>query len=77
MKTIQIIGSGCSKCVQLTKNATEAATRLGMEFQVKKVMDINSMTAMGVMSTPALALDGKVLVQGKVASVEELEKVLH
>jgi len=63
---IQILGSGCDKCQQLAANATKAVEMAGISCDIEKVTDINQITAFGVMMTPALALDGKVLSAGKV-----------
>lgn len=73
MKTIQILGSGCAKCEQLTKNAKEAADQLGIEYELSKVTDINEILSFGVMITPALVVDGEVKISGKLTSVEEIK----
>jgi small redox-active disulfide protein 2 len=75
MKKIQILGTGCPKCKKLTENAEAAAKELGIEYEIEKVSDINDIMNFGVMMTPALAVDGKVKVVGKVASVEEIKKI--
>lgn len=74
---IQIYGSGCSKCEALAANAESAARALGIAFEVEKVTDMNAIIDAGVMRTPALALDGEVVVEGKVVSAEELQKLLQ
>jgi small redox-active disulfide protein 2 len=76
MKKIQILGTGCAKCQKLSENAKQAADALGLEYEMEKVTDINKIMSFGVMTTPGLALDGKVLVNGKVASPAEIEKLL-
>lgn len=76
MKKIQILGTGCPKCKKLTENAEIAAKALGIEYEIQKVTDINEIMKFGVMMTPALAVDGKVKVAGKVASVEQLKEML-
>ena len=73
---IQILGTGCPSCTKLAENAKQAATEANIEFELEKVTDINQITAFGVMMTPALAVDGQVKIFGKVASVEEIKKVL-
>jgi small redox-active disulfide protein 2 len=73
---IQILGTGCPSCNQLAENAKTAAESAGLDFELVKVTDIVQIAAMGVMSTPALAIDGKVKIKGKVASVEEIKAVL-
>ncbi len=73
---LQIYGSGCAKCEQLTNNAKAAAEQLGLSYDIEKVTDINAIIDAGVMRTPALAVDDDLRVEGKVASVEELLKLL-
>lgn len=72
-----IYGSGCAKCQQLTANATEAAQRLGLTFEVEKITDVNAIIDAGIMRTPALAVDEEILVEGKVPSSSELEALLN
>lgn len=76
MKKIQILGTGCPKCKKLAENAENAAKEMGLEYQLEKVTQINDIMKMGVMMTPALAVDGKVKCTGKIASVEEIKKML-
>ena len=76
MKTIQILGTGCPKCRMLTDHAEQAARELGMEYTLEKVTDISAIIAFGVMSTPALAVDGTVKVAGRVPTVDALKDIL-
>lgn len=76
MKKIQILGTGCPKCKALTANAEQAANEIGMEYEIEKVQDINEIISFGVMTTPALAVDGKVLASGKVLSSDEIQNLL-
>jgi small redox-active disulfide protein 2 len=76
MKKLQILGTGCPKCKKLAENAELAAKDLGIEYEVQKVSDINEIMQFGVMTTPALAVDGQVKVVGKVPSVEDVKKLL-
>ena len=76
MKKIQILGTGCPKCMKLTANAQEAAKQAGIEFEIEKVTEINKIMNYGVMMTPALAIDGQVKSVGKVLSPEEIKKLL-
>jgi len=76
MKKIQILGTGCPKCKKLAENAETAAKELGLEYELEKVTKINDIMKFGIMMTPGLAVDGKVKVVGKVASVEELKELL-
>jgi small redox-active disulfide protein 2 len=73
---IQVLGMGCPKCKKLAENAEAAAKELGITGSVEKVSDIKEIMRLGVMTTPALVVDGKVKVAGKVPSVEEIKKLL-
>jgi len=70
---IEILGMGCSNCNKLYQNALEAVKRTGKEVEVTKVEDIKKIMSYGVLSTPALAIDGVVKVAGKVPKAEEIE----
>ena len=74
---VQILGTGCPKCRKLAENAEAAAKALGLDYELEKVTDINEIMAFGVMMTPALAVDGKVRVSGKVPGVEEIKGMLR
>lgn len=76
MKTLQILGTGCSKCGKLAENTEAAAKSLGIEYRMEKVTDMAKIVAFGVMSTPALAVDGVVKVSGRVPSAEEVMRIL-
>jgi small redox-active disulfide protein 2 len=76
VKKIQILGTGCPKCRLLYANADAAARELGLEVQLEKVEKITEIMKFGVLTTPALAVDGKVQCAGKVLSVEEIKGVL-
>ena len=73
---IEILGTGCSKCKTLYENTKKALEEGGKVAAVVKVEDIPSIMKYGVMSTPALVVDGKVLFSGKTASVAEIKGVL-
>lgn len=73
---IQILGTGCTKCKQLTENAEAAAREMGVEYELEKVTDIADIVKFGVMTTPALAVDGKVKLIGKVATPAEIRTLL-
>ena len=76
MKTIQVLGMGCPKCNKLYEHAEAAAKELGIEYKMEKISDINKITDMGVMMTPALAVDGKVKISGRVPTVQALKEIL-
>ncbi|MCX8110389.1 MAG: thioredoxin family protein [Syntrophorhabdaceae bacterium] len=73
---IQILGTGCAKCIKLAENAEQAAREKGVPFELEKITDINKIMDFGVMFTPGLAIDGQVKSVGKVLSVEEIKKML-
>ena len=73
---IEILGMGCSNCNKLYQNALEAAKQSGKEVEVTKVEDIQKIMSYGVMSTPALVVDGVVKVKGKVPKVEEIRELI-
>lgn len=77
MKKIQILGTGCAKCNELTANAKEAAQQLGEEVEFEKVTTINEIMKFGVMTTPGLVIDGKVVSQGKVLKPDQITKFLR
>lgn len=76
MKKISILGTGCSKCKTLYSNAVEAVGDIDTECEIEKIEDIAEIVAFGVMSTPALAIDGKVVAVGKVLSKKEIKEFL-
>jgi len=76
MRKIQILGTGCPKCKKLAENAEAAAKDLGIEYSLEKIIEINEIMKLGVMVTPALAIDGQVKSIGKVVSPDEIKKML-
>lgn len=74
---IQILGTGCPKCKQLTANTEEAVKQLGLDAEIEKVTDIKQIMSFGVMITPALAVDGVVKASGKVLQPAEIAKLLQ
>jgi small redox-active disulfide protein 2 len=77
MKKIEILGMGCANCNRLYQNALAAVKMSGQEVQVIKVEDIQKIMTYGVMSTPALVVDGVVKVSGKVPKPEEIKRWLE
>lgn len=73
---IQVLGTGCPKCKKLEEMARKAADELNLDCSIEKVSRINDIMAMGVMSTPALAIDGKVVVSGRLPGDAELREML-
>lgn len=76
MKKIHILGSGCAKCNHLAEVTRQAAGDLGLECELEKVTDMMRFADFGVMVTPALVIDGKVKVTGRVPVLEEMKKIL-
>lgn len=76
MKKVQILGGGCSKCKILAEEVTLAAKEMGVEIELEKVTDFQKIIGFGVMTTPALVVDGKVLFSGKVLKAEALKEYL-
>ncbi len=77
MKKIQILGTGCPKCQKLAETARGAAEAIGFEYELEKVTDIQKIMSFGVMMTPALVVDGKVRLSGKVPSMDEMKRILN
>ena len=75
--SIKILGSGCAKCNQLEAATKAALEQLGMNTTVDHVTDFSQIAAYGVMTTPALVVDGKVVSYGKVLKTEEVVKILQ
>ncbi len=77
MRRIEVFGVGCPKCKTTLRNAEQAVAELGVEAEVVKVDDLGQMAVRGVMMTPALAIDGQIVVSGHVAPVAEIKKHLE
>ncbi len=74
---VQILGTGCHKCIALEQHAREAAAELGVDAEIEKVTDVEAIMAMGVMMTPALAIDGTVKSAGRVLTKGEIIPYLN
>jgi len=75
--SVKILGSGCAKCNQLEAAARAALKQLGMDTEIDHITDFTQIAAYGVMSVPALVVDGKVLAYGKVLKTDEVVKLLQ
>lgn len=73
---IEILGTGCSKCKALEEATKQAVALSGKFAQIEKVEDIMKIMEYGVMSTPGLVIDGKVLSTGKLLSVAEIIELI-
>lgn len=76
MKTVKILGTGCAKCLKLEENAREALEELGLDYKLEKVTDINDIMNYGIMMTPGLVLDEKVLSSGKLLNKNQIMDLL-
>ena len=75
--TVKILGSGCKSCVTLAENTKEALASLKIEAEIVKVTDFAEIAGYGVMTTPALVIDEKVVSFGKVLKAKEIIKILE
>jgi small redox-active disulfide protein 2 len=73
---IQILGGGCAKCQKLAENAQAAINETGLEAVIEKITDSDRIMDMGVMFTPALAIDGEVKSTGKVLDKSEIARLI-
>ena len=73
---VKVLGSGCAKCNALEAAVREAMDELGMNEAIEHVTDFAQIAAYGVMSTPALVVDGKVVMKGKVPTESEVKQIL-
>lgn len=74
---VKILGSGCAKCNELEKNVVEALKQLGQNTDIDHITDFTAIASYGVMTTPAIVVDGKVISYGKVLKVDEAVKLLE
>ena len=73
---LQILGTGCARCNMLETNVRAAVAEAGIDAEIEKVTDLDTMMDMGVMVTPALALDGKVVSAGKVLTKDQVMQMI-
>jgi small redox-active disulfide protein 2 len=76
MKSILVLGPGCAKCRRLKVNVDRAVQQSGLAATVEHVTDMQTILAFDVLTTPALIVDGRTVVVGRVLSVDELHKLL-
>ncbi len=74
---IEILGTGCKKCQQLEANAKQAVTNLNLTADVSHITDPVEIAMLGVMSTPAMTINGKVVSKGQVISPEQIQSLLQ
>ncbi|MBC7128662.1 MAG: TM0996/MTH895 family glutaredoxin-like protein [Thermoplasmatales archaeon] len=73
---IEIFGTGCAKCKALEKRVREAVEEIGRDIEIVKIEDIGEIINRGVIATPALAIDGKIKVAGRIPSKEEIKEMI-
>jgi len=73
---IEILGTGCPKCKSLENVTREVVKQMGIDAYIRKVEDIVEIMKFNVMTTPALVVDGKVVLKGRIPSVDELKELL-
>ncbi len=74
--TIKVLGPGCMNCKTLERRTIEALEKSGIQAAVEKVVDLDGISSYGVMRTPGLVIDEKVVVQGRVPSVEQIQELI-
>ena len=74
---IKVIGEGCEKCDKLYENTCLAVKELGLEESIDKVEDLMDIVRLGVMTTPSVMVDGKIIISGRVPKVKEIIKLLN
>ncbi len=73
---IEVLGPGCPKCQSTEQNVKKALGELNVQAEVVKVTDINAIIEQGVMWTPALIIDGKLVLQGKIPTVDQIKQFI-
>jgi small redox-active disulfide protein 2 len=73
---IEVLGPGCAKCMSMEQNVKKALAELAVQADVEKVTDIQKIVEKGILSTPALVIDGRVVLQGKNPTVAQLKNVI-
>ena len=74
---IKVIGEGCEKCDKLYEDTCLAVKELGLEASIDKVEDLMDIVRLGVMTTPSVMMDGKIIISGRVPKVKEIIKLLN
>jgi small redox-active disulfide protein 2 len=74
---IEVLGTGCPKCMNTEQNVRKALAELSLQAEVEKVTDIQQIIQRGVLSTPALVIDGRLVMQGRIPTVEQLKELIR
>lgn len=73
---IEVLGSGCARCNELTRVTEEAVAKAGVDAEIEHVTDMGRIVSYGVMATPALVIDGEVRLSGRIPKVDDLVALL-
>ncbi len=76
IESVKILGGGCAKCFQLEENVKKALDKVGVDVEIEHVTDASDIASYGVMGTPGLVVNGKVLSFGKVLNTEQILALL-
>jgi small redox-active disulfide protein 2 len=77
VKSVKVLGGGCKSCHELLMNTNQALKNLSVPMEAEYITDMATIAAYGIMSTPALVVNDKIMSMGKVCSVSEIETLLH
>lgn len=77
LKSIQVYGTGCPSCEKLYRNVQKAVEELGLNIGIEKIEDLNALLQSGIMRTPALGFDGKIILQGKIPNLATLQNWIN
>lgn len=73
---IKVLGPGCSNCINLENRTREALKQLNLNAQIEKVTDYSEILSFGLVRTPGLIINNKIVVQGSVPTVEQLQEII-
>ncbi len=73
---IKVLGPGCARCQATEKNVIDACAQLNLAADISHIFDVKEFVKLGIIMTPAVIIDGKIVVSGKAPTVEELKKIL-
>jgi len=71
-----VVGSGCRKCIEMEKRVREAVSKLGLDAEIEHIYDVNRIMELGIITTPALMMDGKIILSGMLPTVDYLVSLI-